>query len=201
MRRLLNIYPSNIIRDSSFGGINRPFFISFQTSELTNCSIQPQNANQVDTIMSMSHTQYLQGQIYVTMTSTMDPIMMKQVPCIVTIHLGQTSKDYFNHFQTDNSIFYHLRRSGVLGSLSQLLSHYPGMTMDMSTALSNGSQESFADMCDKIFRIDDVSNDIFDCIQRLCTIHFTRNYYGVSKVSGIVPPDRRQVSFENSVNS
>ena len=60
MRRLLTSHP-NMIRDSSLGGINRPFFISFQTFKLARCSIQPQNAKQVDTIMSMGHTQYLQG--------------------------------------------------------------------------------------------------------------------------------------------
>ena len=191
MRRLNEHFPG-VILDSSLGGRNIPFFISFQTPELARLSTENHYAKQVDTLMSLCRTQYFQGKVYVTISSVMDPYMQKQVPCIVTIHTGQTTADYTMHFQADNTNFHHLK-SEVNGNLARLLFHYPGITMDMSSALANGFRESFKDMCDKIFRIDDVPDDIFHFIHRLCTVHYTRNFNAVSRISKIIDPKKARI--------
>jgi hypothetical protein len=132
-----------VVRDSSLGRLDRGFFISFQSDECAKCSMEVANAKQTDTIMSMSKSLYYQGHIWITMTSTMDLFMTKQVPSyIITIHDGMTASDYCSHFETNNYNF-GSKGSQVQGDIKQLLMFYHGHTMDMSGAMYNGFVRSF----------------------------------------------------------
>jgi peroxiredoxin len=133
MRRM---YAKNkdIIKASCMGGKQSPAFISFQSNEMSERTMEVFNSKQVDTIMSLSHPQYFQGNTWVTSTSTWDIHMQTQVPCILTIHFGMSVLDYRCHFDTDNSNFEKCK-TVVGGDLTNLMSIYPGHTMDMSGAL------------------------------------------------------------------
>jgi hypothetical protein len=188
MRRLISKNP-DVIKDSCMGGKDKPFFISFQSSQMGARSTEVFNSKQVDTIMSLSKSKYLQGNVWVTMTSTYDVHLCKQVPCLVTVHLGMTTRDYECHFDTDNSNFHHLKHD-VNDSIEHLMSRYPGHTMDMSGALYKGWVNSFKRMCQDIFGIADIPDEALQSILRLCTVHFKMNARRVSNISRCVHPNK-----------
>ena len=123
-------------------GTQSPAFISFQSNEMSETSMEVFNSKQIDTIMSLSNPQYFQGNTWVTSTSTWDIHMQTQVPCILTIHFGMSVLDYRCHFDTDNSNFETCKTS-VGGDLTNLMSIYPGHTMNMSGALYQRWRQSF----------------------------------------------------------
>ena len=84
----------DIIKASCMGGTQSPAFISFQSNEMSERSMEIFNSKQADTIMLLSNPQYFQGNIWVTSTSTCDIHMQTQVPCILTIHFGMSVFDY-----------------------------------------------------------------------------------------------------------
>ena len=93
MRRM---YAKNkdIIKASCMGGKQTPAFISFQSNEMSERSMEVFNSKQVDTIMSLSNPQYFQGNTWVISTSTWDIQMQTQVPCILTIYFGMSVLDH-----------------------------------------------------------------------------------------------------------
>ena len=108
--------------------------------------------------------------------------MQTQVPCILTIHFGMSVLDYRCHFDTDNSNFEKCK-TVVGGDLTNLMSIYPGHTMDMSGALYQGWRQSFVALCTNVFGIEDVSEENFHAILRLCTVHYKNNVRRVSNIS------------------
>eukprot|EP00804_Cyclotella_cryptica_P029736 CCRYP_015220-RB/>CCRYP_015220-RB protein AED:0.24 eAED:0.24 QI:2374/1/0.87/1/0/0/8/0/1034 len=188
LRRIQQNFP-DVIKNSSMGGKDSVTFISLQTTEMARRSVDVSNSKQVDTIMSLSNTLYYQGNLWVTTTSTWDIHLQKQVPCIVTIHTGMSANDYSAHFDSDHQNFEQFKIQ-VSGDLFQLLMLYPGHTMDMSGALFNGWLQSFTEMCDRVFRIDEIPSSAVHAILRLCTVHFKNNVRRVSRISMCVTPQK-----------
>ena len=188
LRRIQQNFP-DVIKNLSMGGKDSVTFISLQTTEMARRSVDVSNSKQVDTIMSLSNTLYYQGNLWVTTTSTWDVHLQKQVPCIVTIHTGMSANDYSAHFDSDHQNFEQFK-SQVSGDLFQLLMLYPGHTMDMSGALFNGWLQSFKEMCDRVFRINESPSIAVHGILRLCTVHFKNNVRRVSRISMCVNPQK-----------
>eukprot|EP00804_Cyclotella_cryptica_P003321 CCRYP_012823-RA/>CCRYP_012823-RA protein AED:0.41 eAED:0.62 QI:0/0/0/1/0/0/3/0/283 len=87
-----------------------------------------------------------------------------------------SANDYSAHFDSDHQNCVQFK-SQVLGDLFQLLMLYPGHTMDMSGALVNGWLQSFKEMCDRVFRFNEIPSSAVHGILRLCTMHFKNNRF------------------------
>ncbi|KAL7512086.1 hypothetical protein ACHAXN_009043 [Cyclotella atomus] len=108
--------------------------ISFQTDVMEMVSVSNLSGKQVDSVMSLTETTFLNKKPYVTITSCWNFVLQCRFPTLVTYHTGIDAEAYEHlYFDVENECYD--RRGICFEDMADFYEKYTGYTMDFSWRL------------------------------------------------------------------
>lgn len=128
-----------------------------------------------------------------TFTSTMDPILNRTVPVVLSILFGKSSKHYEHHFL---AVFDSL----PVTSFSEFDSNWPGMICDFSDAERIGFEQAFYHFLKVRYGITNTESISTGSFYTFCDIHFKRSVARVKQDASIVPTAVAPMFYQDALN-